>query len=299
MRASHSNSVEAPPGKLMCQAIEFPDRIDHVIVVGVDDVRLAIGMAGQMKLHDPLVGNRANVLDRIEVVVHARHINVVHVEQQAAIRVGRHASEEFPLGHGRTDKTDVRAGILQDQRTLEKILHDADPLDNVPQRRLVERHRQQVVGVDAGHAGPTDVVRNPIGLNRVGQPLELRQVAEIQGIGAADRKRYAVHHDWILLGHLGQNAARAALRIHEVFGDCLEPIDWRMMLQDIAEVYRPQPDAESQIRQPKTRQAHDMLGKRWCGETRFPARRSIAGREPQVEDTMRERLCPGSGRPVA
>ena len=284
----------SPAGELVRQAIEFPDRIDHVVVVRVDDVRLAVGVAGQMKLHDPLVRNRANVLDRVEVVVHARHVDVVHVEQQAAVGVGRHAGEKLPLGHGRADKADVGAGVFQDQRPLEKILHDADPLDDVPQRRFVERHRQQVVSVDAGHAGPTDVVRNPAGFDRVGQSFELGQVGKIQGVGAADRQRYAVHHDRIALGDLGQDAARPALRIHEVLGDRLEPIDRRMVLQNVAEVDRPQTDAQSQIRKPKTRQAHDMPARRrGVRKKEVPGQPIIARREPRGRLNAKQDALPG------
>ena len=58
-------------------------------------------------------------------------------------------------------ESDVGAGVLQHQRPLEEVLHRADALDDVAQRLLVERHRQQVVRVAAEHAGPAEVVGDP------------------------------------------------------------------------------------------------------------------------------------------
>ena len=81
----------------MGQPIKFPNRIDHVVVMRIDEVRAAIGVAGQMELHDPLVRDVLDILARIEVVVHARNIDVVDVEQQSAIGLLGQAREEVPF----------------------------------------------------------------------------------------------------------------------------------------------------------------------------------------------------------
>ena len=73
------------------------------------------------------------------------------------------------------------------------------------------------------------------GWTAAGQPLELRQIVEIQRIGAADRQRHAVHHDRIALGDLVEHIARPAAGIHEVFRDDLEPIDLRAGARGYAE----------------------------------------------------------------
>ena len=98
--------------------------------------------------------------------------------------------------------------------------------------------------VAACNARPTDVVRHPTGPRRTRETSNLRQVVEIERIGAADRKRHAVHDDRIALGELLEHVARAAAGIDEVFRDDLEPIDRRPMLQQVAEVGGSQPDAE-------------------------------------------------------
>ena len=51
--------------------VQLPDRVDHVIVVRVDQVRLTVGMTGQMKLHHPLVRHRTDIFGRVEVMIDA------------------------------------------------------------------------------------------------------------------------------------------------------------------------------------------------------------------------------------
>ena len=72
-------------GELVGLAVELPNGIDDVAIVGVEQVGVAIGMARQMHLHDAMVRKILNVFVRVEVVVHAGDIDVVDVEQQAAI----------------------------------------------------------------------------------------------------------------------------------------------------------------------------------------------------------------------
>ena len=112
-------------GFLMRQAIQFPNWVGHMIIVRVDQMRAARSVAGQVHLHDSLVRQIANVLDRVEIVIHARDVNVVDVEQQAAIGFFGHAREKFPFGHRGAGKRDIAAGIFQHQRPFQEILHGA------------------------------------------------------------------------------------------------------------------------------------------------------------------------------
>ena len=66
-------------------AVELPDRVDRVVAVGVDDVRALVRVAGQVVLHDAVGGDRVDVLVRVEAVVERADVDVVHVEQQAAV----------------------------------------------------------------------------------------------------------------------------------------------------------------------------------------------------------------------
>ncbi len=68
-----------------------------MIVVGVDPVGTAIGVACQVKLHDPLVRHALDVLSRIEIVIDTRDKYVVDVQQQSAVGLVAHAREKFPF----------------------------------------------------------------------------------------------------------------------------------------------------------------------------------------------------------
>src|SRR5437773_6724178 len=91
------------------------------------------------------------------------------------------------------------------------------------------------------------MVGYPAGVRLAGQPLELRQVIEVERISAADGERNAVHHDGISLGDLLQHIAWPSLRVDEVFRDDLEPIDRRPLAQDMREVNAPQANAKAEV----------------------------------------------------
>jgi hypothetical protein len=92
------------------------------------------------------------------------------------------------------------------------------------------------------------VIGDPVRAHALAQRLELLQVAAVEGIRAADRHRHAVQHDRIALGHAVEDPERPALRVHEVLGEDLEPVDLRPLLQDVAEVHGPQADADAEVR---------------------------------------------------
>ena len=236
-----------PPGELMRQTIELPHRVDHVVVVRIDQVRCTVRVTGQVELHHALVRHGADELLGVHVVVEARDVDVVDVEQQATIGVLGHARDEFPLAQRGVGEGDVAARVLEHEGPLEDVLHDADALDDVLERRLVERNRQQVVGVAAGHTCPADVVGHPVRTDRVRERLQFSEVVEVEGVGGADRQGDAVHHDAVALGDLLEDIPRAAAGVDEVFGDDLEPVDIGLVLEDVREVHRAQPDAQTQV----------------------------------------------------
>ena len=104
--------------ELVRQAIKFPHRVNDVVVVRVNQVRLAIRMSREMELNNSLVRHVANKLFGIVVVVHTGDVNVVHIEQQAAIRLSSHPRNELPLAQSGTREADIRARILKDKGPL-------------------------------------------------------------------------------------------------------------------------------------------------------------------------------------
>ena len=119
-------------GQLVGQPVQLPHRIDHVAVVRVDEVRAAVGVAGQVELHDALVRHGADVLDRVEVVVDAAR------RRRCSRRAAGRSRSRRPAGARNSHslivesaKRDVGAGVLQHQRPFEEVLHGADALDDV------------------------------------------------------------------------------------------------------------------------------------------------------------------------
>ena len=236
----------------MSQPIQLPHAVDDVVVVCVDAVRRQVRVPGKVALHDPLVRNRADEFFRIEVVIDAGDIHVVDIQQQPTVRVFGHACEEFPFGERRVGEVHITAGILQHERPFQKILDDANSLDDVPQRRFVERHGEQVVRIASGHAGPAEMIRHPVSIHGFGEFLQPAQVVEVERISAADRQRHTVCHDRISLGDLLQHGTGSAVRVHVVFGNDLEPIDVRFLFKDVRVVDGSQTDSQTEIRVAET-----------------------------------------------
>ena len=82
--------------------VELPDGIDDRMVVGVEDVLLVFGMAGDVDLGDAMGGDGVDVVEGIELVVHRGDVDVVYVEKDAAVGAFDNFGQELPLGHLRS-----------------------------------------------------------------------------------------------------------------------------------------------------------------------------------------------------
>ena len=189
---------------------------------------------------------RVQVNQRIEPVIHAAHIDVVHVQQNQAVRALRDLGQEVPLGELRGRVADVAGDVLQQNPGSQAVLHPADPIDDVSQYGLVVRQRQQIVQIAAAHAGPAQMIRNPDGLHAPLQPLQPGQVLLVERVGAADRERYAVHRNRIVRANPIQPMQRPAARNHEILAEDLEPADPRPAFDDLRVMRRAQAQSETQ-----------------------------------------------------
>ena len=77
------------------------------------------------------------------------------------------------------------------------------------------------------------------------QPL---QVLAVQRLGGTEIHRNAVLHHPVPLENLVEDLQRAAAIHHEVFGDDLEPIDDRLLAEDVLVVGNAQADAYTIVR---------------------------------------------------
>ena len=69
-----------------CVRIELPHRIEHGMIVRVQNVFLELGMTCDVNLANAMMRHVVQVFVRIERVVLRRNINVIHVEKDPAIR---------------------------------------------------------------------------------------------------------------------------------------------------------------------------------------------------------------------
>ena len=157
------------------------------------------------------------------------------------------SAEKFPLRHFRGVKFGVAAHVLDADRHLEKIAR----LANVVGGRLggceSVGHRQQIVRVASIDAAPAKMVGQPRRLGAFDQPLEFLQMLAIEPVGRAEIHRHAMLHDAVLLEDLIEHFERTAAIDHEIFRDDLEPIDDRLLLQNVPVMRHAQADADAVV----------------------------------------------------
>ena len=69
------------------------------MVVRVENVFLVLRVPGNVNLRHALGGNRVHIVHGIELVVHRRDVDIVHVQQNAAVGALHHFGQELPLRH--------------------------------------------------------------------------------------------------------------------------------------------------------------------------------------------------------
>ena len=102
------------------------------------------------------------------------------------------------------------------------------------------------------------MVGDPFGLYFVGECLQFSEVVEIQWIGTADRQGHAVHDHRVMFTYPVQIVAGFATGNHVVFGQYLEPVNRRFVLQDVFKMR----DAQSQSKS-KGRVGHCVQYNAW------------------------------------
>ncbi len=217
------------------------------MVVRVEEVLLEFAVAGNVNLCDAMRGHRVDVGKRVETVVLRRDINIVDVEQNAAVGAFDDFGQELPLRHFGDVKLGVAGDVFDDHRHFREVLHLANLL-----RRHLDcfpgvRHGQQVVGVAAIHRAPAKMVAEPRSFGAARELLEPLQVLTAERIGRAEIHRHAVLHDFVLFENLVEHFERTAAIDHIVFRDDLEPVDDRVTAEDVLVVGNAQTDADAVI----------------------------------------------------
>src|SRR4029077_18680273 len=60
--------------------VKLPNRIEHWVIMRIEDIFLELGMAREMDLRHALGGNCVNIRLRIEPMIFRRDVNVIYIE---------------------------------------------------------------------------------------------------------------------------------------------------------------------------------------------------------------------------
>jgi hypothetical protein len=113
----------------------------------------------------------------------------------------------------------------------------------VRQRLLGEGQRQQVIGMDAAHRAPAQVVGHQRGFQHVDELVQAREVRLAQGIDGADRQAHAVQAQRMALARELQEVQRLAAPAEVVLAVGLDEAHGRTRFDELDIVPGPQADA--------------------------------------------------------
>src|SRR6516165_4823184 len=101
------------------------------MVMSIEQVSTMIAVPRKMKLHDPLDGNRVEVLFGAEPMIEGVDENIVDVEENPAVGLLRNRAQKLPFAQSRIAERQVAGNVFQQYRAFQKILHLPDSLRHV------------------------------------------------------------------------------------------------------------------------------------------------------------------------
>ena len=101
-------------------------------------------MPGDMHVGDARTGYAGDIRRRIEVEIDAVDEDVIHIKQQLAVSLLQHGTHKAQLIQ-LARQLRIGRDILDDQRPLQHVLHDAHTLGDTLHRLLGKGQRHQVV----------------------------------------------------------------------------------------------------------------------------------------------------------
>ena len=162
--------------------VQRPHRIAHRMVVRIDQVRAVIAVAGEVDLRDALRRHRREVGLRVPAVVGRADVDVVDVEQDAAVGAPRDLGEELGLGDRAGGERDVARRVLEEDPTTEVLLHLDHALCDVSECLFRVRKRQEIVRVVSAQRCPAQVIRDERRLHLVRERGDRGQVRSVERI---------------------------------------------------------------------------------------------------------------------
>src|SRR5258708_1891066 len=230
--------------------VKVRDRIDQRMIVSIEDIFFVLGMAGDVNLRETFGGNAVNVIEGIKAVILRGDVNIVDVQEDAAISAFDDFVQEFPFGHFGDVKFGVAADVFDGNGNFQIVSDIANFLRGFFRRLESVRHRKQVVSVAAVNAAPAEVIGKPGSFGTFYQFLEAAQVLAVDTIRGTEVHGDAVLHHTILIDDLIEDVQRPAAIDHEVFGNDFEPVTDRFTGEDVIVMRGAQTDADAVVREP-------------------------------------------------
>ena len=172
---------------------------------------------------------RPGVVAEIDAV----DVDVVDIEQQAAVGFGEHRIDELELRQ-LLGRRGVVGDVFDDELPLQQILNLSDSAGHVMHGILGEGHGHEVVEVTLVVAAEAQVLRVAAHVMGVEEGFHLFQELPIQRRRATDGQRQTVTDERKALRQALELAAEAAAHSYPVLGGPLEKIDpTRLELQEL------------------------------------------------------------------
>src|SRR6266481_9110864 len=159
--------------------IEFPNGIDHRMVMSVEDVFFEFRVARDVDLRYTLRGNAVHISEGIETMISRGNINIVDIQENPAVSPLHHFVEKLPFRHFRDVKFCVAADILDGDGHFKKVAHLADLLSRKACRFESVGHGKEIVRVTPVYTSPTQMVREPRRFRPLHQLLQPPQVLAV------------------------------------------------------------------------------------------------------------------------
>ena len=230
-----------------CVRIELPHRIEHGMIVRVQNVFLELGVARDVNLANAMMRHVVQVLVGIERVVLGRNINVIDVEKDPAIRPLYDFAQEFPFCHFRGVEFGVAADVFNTNRNLKEIAGFANVLRSDLGAGKSVGHREQIMRVTSVDAAPAEVIGQPRSVGPLDQALQFFQMLVVEAVGRSEIHGHTMLNHAILFEDRVQHLEWPAPVDHEIFRNDLEPIDDRFFRQDMAVMWNAKADADPVI----------------------------------------------------
>ena len=232
-------------GALNGAIVELPDRIDHGMIVSVENVFAIFGVSSDVDLRNAIGGNTVDVDGGIETVILRGDVDIVDVEENATVGAFDNFIEELPFGHFGDVKFGIAGDIFDDDRDFEEVADflyflrgDAGGFEGVG-------HGEKIVGITAIDAAPTKMVGEPRSFGATNEIFEAAEMLFVGFIRVAKIHGDTVLDDFVALENLVEDLERTATIDHEIFGNDFEPVAGGFAGEDVVVVRDAQADADA------------------------------------------------------